>query len=146
MTVIEAVRDYLKECPLLADGKLNVDFLPAEAASYSVDVTPVTPVLKNYIDGSSLRQFTFVFATRTYYGEFVRQQLDNLCLFEAFAEWLEVQSRLRHFPVLGEGRIVRKLEVTTSGYVFAPDTDTARYQIQCKLTYFQDSSFYDKEK
>lgn len=146
MTVIEAVRDFLKECPLLTEGKLNVDFLPTEAATYSVDVTPVTPVLKNYIDGSSLRQFAFVFATRTYYGDFIRQQLDNLCFFEEFAEWLEAQSSARHFPNLGDGRIGRKLEVTTSGYVFKPETETARYQIQCKLTYLQDSDFYEKEK
>ena len=110
MSIIEAVRKYLQTCPLLKGGTLNVDFLPPEAATYSVDVVPVKPVLKAYMDGSSQRQFLFVLATRTYYGEFVRQQLDNLCFFE---------------------------EVTTSGYVFAPDTDTARYQIQCRLSYFQ---------
>ena len=70
-------------------------------------------------------------------GEFVRQQLDNLCFFEEFAEWLDKQNRTRSFPDLGDGRNARKLEVTTSGYVFAPDTDTARYQIQCRLSYFQ---------
>lgn len=137
MTIIESVRDFLKGCPLLSDGKINVDFLPEAAATYSVDVTPVNPVLKSYIDGSSLRQFVFTFSTRTYYGDIVRQQLDNLCFFERFAEWIEAQNRARRFPKLGEGRTVRKLEVTTSGYVFATDTDTAKYQIQYRLTYFQ---------
>ena len=120
MSIIEAVRKYLQTCPLLKGGTLNVDFLPPEAATYSVDVVPVKPVLKAYMDGSSQRQFLFALATRTYYGEFVRQQ-----------------NRTRSFPDLGDGRNARKLEVTTSGYVFAPDTDTARYQIQCRLSYFQ---------
>ena len=137
MTIIEAVRKYLEGCPLLNGGKLNVDFLPEEAATYSVDVVPVKPVVKAYLDGSSKRQFLFVFATRAYYGDHIRQQLDNLCLFEAFEEWVDKQNRVRHFPDLGNGRTVQKMEVTTSGYVFAPDTDTARYQIQCKLSYFQ---------
>lgn len=137
MSIIEAVRKYLQTCPLLKGGTLNVDFLPPEAATYSVDVVPVKPVLKTYMDGSSQRQFLFVLATRTYYGEFIRQQLDNLCFFEEFAEWLDKQNRTRSFPDLGDGRNARKLEVTTSGYVFAPDTDTARYQIQCRLSYFQ---------
>lgn len=141
MTVIEAVRDWLGDCPLLAEGKLNVDFLPAEAATYSVDVTPVPPVVKNYIDGSSLRQFAFVFATRTYYGSMTRQQLDNLCFFEDFSEWVEEKNRERDLPQLGDGRTGQKIEVTTSGYVFAPDTDTARYQIQCRLTYIQERKF-----
>ena len=77
MSIIEAVRKYLQTCPLLNGGTLNVDFLPPEAATYSVDVVPVKPVLKAYMDGSSQRQFLFVLATRTYYGEFVRQQLDT---------------------------------------------------------------------
>lgn len=137
MTIIEAVRKYLEGCPLLNGGKLNVDFLPEKAATYSVDVVPVKPVVKAYLDGSSKRQFLFVFATRAYYGDHVRQQLDNLGLFEAFESWIEQQNRARKFPDLGEGRSVQKLEVTTSGYVFAPDTDTARYQIQCRLSYYQ---------
>ena len=33
MTIIEAVRKYLEGCPLLNGGKLNVDFLPEEAAT-----------------------------------------------------------------------------------------------------------------
>jgi len=139
MTIIEAVREFLKGCPLLTDGKINVDFLPAEASTYSVDVTPITPVVKRYIDGSSLRQFAFTFATRTYYGNHIRQQIDNIGFFESFAEWIEEQSRARKFPALGKGRVARSLEVTTSGYVFSPDTETARYQIQCRLTYLQES-------
>lgn len=137
MTIIEAIRTYLGTCPLLEGGKLNVDFLPPEATTYSVDVVPVQPIIKRYMDKSSKRQFLFVLATRSYYGSHIRQQMDNLCFFEEFEEWLDYQNRAQNFPNLGEGRRGQKLEVTTSGYVFAPDTDTARYQIQCKLSYFQ---------
>lgn len=137
MTIIEAVREWLRGCPLLSDGMLNVDFLPPEAASYSLDVTPVQPVVRTFIDGESERQFAFVLATRTYYGGLVRQQLDNLGAFEQFADWVEHCNRAGDFPQLGHGRSVRKMEVTTSGYVFAPDTDTARYQIQCRMVYYQ---------
>ena len=137
MTIIESVRQYLEGCPLLEGGRLNVDFLPPEASNYSVDVVPATPIIKQYLDGSSMRQFLFVFATRAYYGEHIRQQLDNLAFFEAFSEWVEDQNSKKIFPGLGPGRRPRKLEVTTSGYVFAVDTENARYQIQLKLTYFQ---------
>ncbi len=124
-------------CDLLDGDKLNVDFLPDELATYSVDVVPVTPILKRYLDGSSRRQFLFVLSTRTYYGTLYRQQLDNLAFFEDFEEWLDAQNRIKNFPDLGDGRVGQKLEVTTSGYAFAPQTDSARYQIQCKLTYIQ---------
>jgi hypothetical protein len=137
MTIIEAVRSFLQTCPLLEGGKLNVDFLPPDAATYSVDVVPVKPVVKQYLDGSCQKQFLFVLATRAYYGAHIRQQLDNLSFFEAFEEWLDAQTRTRNFPHMGDGRTGQKLEVSTSGYVFAPDTDTARYQIQCRLSYYE---------
>ena len=137
MTMIESIRKYISTCPLLADGKLNVDFLPADAASYSVDVTPVTPIVKSYLDGSSIRQFAFVLATRTYYGPHIRQQIDNLGFFEDFSDWIDMQNKKRNYPDLGEEKKAQKIEVTTSGYIFAPETDTARYQIQCRLTYYQ---------
>lgn len=137
VTVIEAVRRYLENCPLLQDGKINVDFLPEDTGAYTIDVIPTSPVIKSYLDGSTQRQFDFVIATRSYYGEHIRQQIDNIGLFEQFEEWLALQRRMRNYPELGDGRRTQKLEVTTSGYVYAPKTETARYQIQCKLTYFQ---------
>ncbi len=137
MTIIEAVRNYLGTCPLLTGGKLNVDFLPPEATGYSVDVVPVKPIIKQYMDGSSTRQFLFVLATRACYGDHIRQQIDNLGLFENFQEWLETQCRKKTLPDLGDSRTARKPEVATSGYVFAPDKETARNQIQFKITYFQ---------
>lgn len=137
MTIIEAIREFLQSYPGLKGNKLNVDFLPPDAATYSVDVVPIKSVVKAYRGGTSKRQFAFVLAARSYWGPDFRQQVDNLGFFEAFEEWLDAQNRARNFPDLGEGRTGCKLEVTTSGYAFAPDTDLARYQIQCKITYFQ---------
>lgn len=137
MSIIEAVRTYLGTCPLLGGKVLNVDFLPADATAYSVDASPTKPVIKQFLDGSSKRQFDFVLATRAFYGTLIRQQMDNLGLFETFEQWLDAQNKAKNFPDLGEDRTVMKLEVSTSGYVFTQDADMARYQIQCKLTYYQ---------
>lgn len=137
MTIIEAVRAYLLTSPQLDGDRLNVDFLPAEANTYSVDVTTCTPIVKRWIDGSSRRQFLFTLSTRAYYGAEIRQQIDNLAIFEEFSDWIDAQNRAKNFPDLGEGRTPQKIEVTTSGYAFTPQTDSARYQIQCKLTYIQ---------
>ncbi len=136
MTIIEAVRDFISTYPGLSGGRINVDFLEPDAQGYSVDVVPVKEIVKQYMDGSTVRQFLFVLATRAYYGPDIRQQMDNLGFFEGFAGWLEACSRSRRFPSLGEGRTVQKMEVTTSGYAFIPGTDTARYQAQCRIQYF----------
>lgn len=138
MTIIQAVRDWVSTCPLLEGGQVHVDFLDQEAASYSVDVTPGEPVVKYYMDGSSVRQFLFRVASRALYGDDIRQNLDNIGFFEQFAAWVEEQNALRKLPDVGPGRKCRSLEVTTSGYVFEENTNFACYQIQCKLTYLQE--------
>lgn len=137
MTIIEAIRNYVATYEGLKGERLGIDFLPPDETAYSVDATPTKSEVKRYTDGSSLRQFSFTLAARAFWGPDVRQQVDNLAFFEGFEEWLRVQNAHRNFPQLGEGRTARKVEVTTSGYAFAPGTDYARYQIQCNLIYFQ---------
>lgn len=135
--IIEAVRGWLAEYDGFSGEKLNVDFLPPEASGYSVDVVPVESVIKRYLDGSTVRQFDFVIAMRGLWGEDVRLQMENLGFFEALAAWLEQKSRVGELPNLGTDRACRKLEVSASGYVFAPETEYARYQMQCRLIYRQ---------
>lgn len=136
MTIIEAVRQFLQSCPLLTDDRLNVDFLPAEAATYSVDVVPTTPIVRRYLDRSSIRQFSFVLATRAFMASLSGSNWITWP-FEAFTEWLEEQDAAKNFPDLGPNRQALQLEVVASGYAFAAGTENARYQIQLKLTYHQ---------
>ena len=130
MTIIEAVRQFVGTYPPLVESRLNVDFLPKDADGYSLDAVPAKSEVKVYRDGSSVRQFLFVLASRAYWGPDYRQQIDNLCFFEEFEEWIARQSRAGIFPALGEGRTAQKLEVLTSGYAFAQGADLARYQIR----------------
>lgn len=135
--IIEALRIYLRTCPLLAGGRINVDFLPEKIGIYSIEAVPISEVIRQYVDGSSVRQFAFVIASREVYGSDIRQQIDNLGFFEMLSDWLHYQSKVRDLPDLGAGRTPLDIKTTTSGYAFVPDTDTARYQIQCRLEYFQ---------
>jgi len=138
VTIIEALRGWLRSYKPLATGRLAVDFLPKEAQTYSVDSVPCKEEVKQYLDGSSLRQFLFVLSSREFKGEDIGQNMDNLAFYEAFSNWVLRQERARRFPDLGEGRRARKIEVTTSGYPFQVDEHgTARYQIQLRLEYFQ---------
>lgn len=138
MTIIEAVRGWLRTYPSLASGRLAVDFLPKQAQTYSVDSVPSKEEIKRYLDGSSVRQFLFTLSSREFKGEDIAQNVDNLTFYEGFAAWVLNQSRRRQLPELGEGRTAREVEVTTSGYPFQVDEHgTARYQIQLRLEYFQ---------
>lgn len=138
MSIIETLHDYIKQYEPLQDDRINVDFLPADAGSYSLDVVPCKEWVRRYIDGSGEKQFLFNLCSREAMDETLRRQMDNLGFYEDFACWLDRQTMAGALPDLGDGRKARRLECTSSGYVFLQGTNTAKYQIQCKLTYFQD--------
>lgn len=138
MTMIEAVRGWLRTYEPLSTGRLAVDFLPKQARTYSIDSVPCKEEVKRYLDGSSLRQFLFTLSSRNFKSEDIGQNTDNLAFYEAFAAWVLRQNQEKNLPALADGRTVRKIEVTTSGYPFQVDENgTARYQIQLRLEYFQ---------
>lgn len=142
MTIVESVKNFILTCPLLDDLKrLNIDFLPEDPDTYSIEGIPAPEKIATYLDGSTERQFVFVFAARLYYSEEVRNNIENSGFYEKFAEWLEKQTEADNLPILDEGRTASKIEAMSSGYLYdiAGDLTNARYQIQCRL-------IYDKEK
>ena len=49
---IELIKEFIETCPYLEGGKINVDYLEDELQSYSIDSTPVNPVLNKFVDGN----------------------------------------------------------------------------------------------
>ena len=140
MTILESIRKFISTCPYLnefAQG-IGVDFLSEEATSYSIEEVPANPIVKKYIDGSSIRQFIFIFSSREAYGSDVFVNLDNIGFYEKFYSWIEEQNLKGNLPDIIGGESL-KIEAQTNGYAFDTDIDKARYQIQCRLTYFKEA-------
>jgi hypothetical protein len=137
MTIMEGVRSWLRKCPELK-GRLDVDFLDENEDTYSLDSIPGTEIVKKYLDGSTIRQYQFVIASRRLYDQDIEQNLGNLEFFEKLTEWIENKSAVKQLPVLDGGRTALKVEVTSSAYPFVVSEDgKARYQIQLRLEYFK---------
>ena len=96
MTIIESIRDFIQGCPFLDEFSkaVNVNYMDDDAVNYMVEPTPVNPIVKKYMGGSSVRQFAFVFASREYYGPDTIENISNSGFYERFADWLE-QSTLQ---------------------------------------------------
>ena len=138
MTIIDSVTKFIMSCPFLTElAKVNVDFLPADPDTYSVEEVPSETIRKRYLDGSSERQFLFTFAARLNYSDEVRNNIDNSGFFEDFEDWLEECTDKEIFPELKEGLTPLKIEAISSGYLFdvSGDLSNSRYQIQCRLIY-----------
>lgn len=138
MTIIEAVKNFILNCPHLDElKKVNIDFLPSDPDTYSIEEIPSEPILKEYIDGSSDRQFVFVFASRMLWNDEVINNIQNSGFFEKFQNWLEECTENDILPQMAEGMTAYKIEAVSNGYLFDVNGNSqyARYQIQCRLLY-----------
>lgn len=137
--IIEKVREYFLKCPLISKKtQINVDYLGVNSVEYTIDSVPVEPILSKYVDGGALKQFVFVFASREYYGADVIQNIENSGFYQAFYEWLDEQNNIGNLPLLNDGKVSKSIEAITQGYMFDSSEESARYQIQVRLTYYED--------
>lgn len=137
MTVMQCVQKWLKSYSGLS-GRLDVDFLPEDVETYSVDTIPCEEIIKRYLDGSTVKQFQFAVSSRRFYEQNIKENLSNLQFFEDLTAWVEKQTRARNLPVMDKGRTAQKIIVTSSAYPFIVSEDgKARYQIQMRLEYYQ---------
>ena len=138
MKIIESVKNFILTCPFLAElAKVNVDFLPESPDTYSIEEVPTSAVIRTYLDGTQERQYVFVFASRLYYSDEVKNNIENSGFYEDFSDWLDEQTNNGNLPIMREGLTPSKIEAMSSGYLFdiSGDLSNARYQIQCRLIY-----------
>lgn len=140
MTIIEALRQYFMQFPELQEERLDINCLQSKPESYSIDSVPSESVIARYMDGATVRRCLFTISSRMYHCSDLQNQNSNMAFFEELEIWLEKKTMLMQLPDLGEKRTVRALEVTQSAYPFILDEngETARYQIQMRLTYLQE--------
>ncbi len=138
MSMVEALHDFLQGYTPLAEERLDIDFLGADAGTFSLEVTDGGEWVRRYIDGSGEKALRFVLAHRAGFDQSLAGQAGPLAFYEDFAAWLETQSENGSLPDLGDARTAVKVEPLSGGYVLSQGTHTARYQIQCKLTYIQE--------
>lgn len=137
--MIDVIRKYLMKCPHLDElSKLDVDFLDKEAENYSIEVYPGEPILKKYVDGGAMKQVHFAICSRSFYGEDVSVNVENLGLFDKIAEWMKDNNTEKKLPKLKSGKMAIEFQTVSSGYLFDSTEDTAKYQIQCKFIYFDE--------
>lgn len=138
-TIIKAIEKYFLDCPILKDGCLRVDFLGPEPIEYVIETMPGTPIVKRYIDGSTIRRYLFSFGSREFYSQERLQNIENSGFYEKLAEWIEAQNRAGNLPEMPEGMEPQRIYALSTGYLFDGALSNARYQIQLALQYFQEA-------
>ena len=138
MSMIGAVQAYLKQySELPAGAPVWVDTVGPAAGEYGVIALAGTRVVETYINGKSLREFSFAFqSTESTADDLARLETNGF--YEAFADWLDAQTEAGSLPVLDAKRTAVAIEATGWAFLYEQgNSDTGIYQIQCKLFYEQ---------
>lgn len=135
--MIEEIRNYFKDHVQLASTFENilVDFIGDEAITYTIEPIPVEPIIRNYTDGSSLRQYVFQFGSREYYDNGVAQNIENLDFYEKFKDEIETNNKNGVLPNI-DG--IQSIECLTDGTIQDVQNGTAKYIIQMRITYLKE--------
>lgn len=120
---IELIKEFIESCPYLNKGKVNVDYIKNKPLSYSIDETPVDPVLQNFSDGGRRLQIQFDFSIQANFSALENIKNSKFC--DDFTDWIYEQNKKENLPkidgavwikCLGRGTILQTTE-TTAIYV-----------------------------
>lgn len=131
--MIEKIRKYLIENEIVDEEcRVNVDFLGENPTEFAIIPIAVNPILKKYIDGSSLRQYQFELISCNYYGADVMQNMANSKFYEELYDKIESNN---DDGILPDIKGIESIECLNNGAILDVTTNTARYSIQMKITY-----------
>lgn len=131
---MELIKDWIEKCPLLKGGKINVDYLKDKPQSYSIDRTPVEPVVKPFTDGGAIMQIAFDFTVTAPISSQAIVNLVNSKFCEDFQEWIKEQNKKGILPKI---KGVQEVKCTSPGYILQKTETTAIYIIQMNCQYYE---------
>lgn len=136
---IEALRTWFRPCPALSPGnRFQVDYLAENPTEYALYAVPSAINYRENVLGeevpADIQTLNFIFASKESYGADVVQNLANLGFYEDVTLWILEQNALRNFPRINDG-VVRSIVPTLTPYPAEIGSETAKYQIQIRMTY-----------
>lgn len=132
MNIIEAMRAWLRNSNLIdKDNKFNAGYLGASATEYSITTSAETH--KEDILGRDLCSCGLVFSARLPFGETLKENISATDFFADLSTWIRKQNRIHNYPKVS-GYVVTSISTANAGIIIQSDANTARYQIQIKIT------------
>lgn len=136
--MIDSIRTYIATCPYLDElVPLNVDYLPDNAISYSVNEgISYDPVLSRDIIGNEECQYQFTFDAKLYWNDEGTNNIDNSTFFEDFTNWLREQNNNKTFPDIDDIEI-HSIRALSNGYIQDTNSEEAIYRISLVMYYWR---------
>lgn len=130
---MELIKEFIETCPYLKKGKVNVDYLKDKPLSYSIDETPVDPVLQNFSDGGRRLQIQFDFSIQANFSALENIKNSKFC--DDFTDWIYEQNKNENLPKI-DGTVW--IKCLGRGTILQTTDSTAIYVIPIQVAYEED--------
>lgn len=130
---MESIKEFIETCPYLNKGKVNVDYIKNKPLSYSIDETPVDPVLQNFADGGRRLQIQFDFSIQANFSALENIKNSKFC--DDFTDWIYEQNKKENLPKIDGAVWIKCLG---RGTILQTTETTAIYVIPMQLAYEED--------
>ncbi len=130
---MELIKEFIETCPYLKKGKVNVDYIKDKPQSYSIDETPVDPVLQNFLDGGRRLQIQFDFSIQANFS--VLENIKNSKFCDDFTDWIYEQNKQENLPKIDGAVWIKCLG---RGTILQTTDSTAIYVIPIQVAYEED--------
>ena len=130
---MELIGEFIETCPLLNKGKVNLDFIDSDPQSYSIDETPVDPVLNYFKDSGRRLQIQFDFSIQANFS--VLENVKNSKFCDNFMKWIYEQNEKDNLPKI-EG--IDWIKCLGRGTITRTSDTTAIYSIPMQVAYDED--------
>ncbi len=138
-SIIEGLRNYLAECPLLAEIPVkdkHIDWTSADInGNYGIFPAGNEPIGAPYINGNQDMQYSAEINIRKFTDTDAKRLEANAWL-ERFQRWLSVQAAGERFPEMPEGCVPNEIEAVNAGLLTEDVTGKKNtYMVQINLLY-----------
>lgn len=127
---IQLIKEFIETCPLLKNGKVNVDYIKDKPQSYSIDETPAITVLIQYPDGGSRNQILFDFSIQASFSALENIKNSKFC--DDFTEWIKEQDNKENLPKMD---CICWIKCLGRGTILQTTDSTAIYVIPMQVVY-----------
>lgn len=139
--IIESIKEYLEslDCMKEFNNAININYLASNIDNFSIEESPTEPILKRYTNGSTVRQYDFIFCSREIYGLEVIQNIENSNFYEKLVNEIEHNNNIGKLPILDKGLESLELQVLTTPNIMSTEENTCIYQINIRLKYYKEA-------
>ena len=140
MTKHEAVYNFFKaKIEELVEKTLGFNYSSEELGQVALTTDYSDKVIKQYFKGAEKAYGFTITIIRPYSTDLDSLNLECMNFVQSFMDWIDEQNKKRIFPDFGKSCQIKKMEnlqnmPNLSG--INPKEGLARYQIQCRIIYF----------